>query len=66
MAGSRKPSIWAAGGVVTRTRNGKPEYLVIYRKHYDDWSLPKGKLSRGDLRGAGHGASCCETTPQGQ
>lgn len=49
MAGSRKPSIWAAGGVVMRTRfNGKPEYLVIYRKHYDDWSLPKGKLSRGE------------------
>lgn len=49
MAGSRKPSIWAAGGVVTRTRsNGRPEYLVIYRKHYDDWSLPKGKLSRGE------------------
>lgn len=32
-----------------RTRpNGKTEYLVIYRKHYDDWSLPKGKLDRGE------------------
>ena len=49
MAGPRKPSIWAAGGVVTRTRaDGKAEYLVIYRRHYDDWSLPKGKLDRGE------------------
>lgn len=47
MARKRRPSIWAAGGVVMRRReNGKPEYLVIYREHYDDWSLPKGKLNR--------------------
>jgi 8-oxo-dGTP diphosphatase len=47
MPRSRRPSIWAAGGVLTRRGdNGKPEYLVIYRKHYDDWSLPKGKLNR--------------------
>lgn len=32
-----------------RTRaDGKTEYLVIYRNHYDDWSLPKGKLNRGE------------------
>jgi len=37
-------SIWAAGGVVTRTRRGKREFLLVHRPRYNDWSLPKGKL----------------------
>ncbi len=48
-------SIWAAGCVVARTReNGKPEYLIVHRPRYDDWSLPKGKLDKGEpfLEGA--------------
>jgi 8-oxo-dGTP pyrophosphatase MutT (NUDIX family) len=32
--------IRAAGGVVARG----DEVLVVHRAHYDDWSLPKGKL----------------------
>lgn len=42
-------SIWAAGCVVTRRKpNGKPEYLLIYRDRYKDWSLPKGKVDDGE------------------
>ncbi len=42
------PSILAAGGVVTRRRGGDREFLIVHRPRYDDWSLPKGKLSRGE------------------
>ncbi len=42
-------SIWAAGCVVARkTKRGRPEYLVIHRPRYDDWSLPKGKVDEGE------------------
>lgn len=52
--------IRAGGGVVWRhaevTAAGEPsvEVAVIHRPRYDDWSLPKGKLSGGesDLEGA--------------
>jgi 8-oxo-dGTP diphosphatase len=39
----------AAGGVVWRAveRNGT-EVLLVHRPRYDDWSLPKGKLKRGE------------------
>jgi ADP-ribose pyrophosphatase YjhB (NUDIX family) len=36
--------IRAAGGVVVR--DGR--ILVVHRARYDDWSLPKGKLERGE------------------
>ncbi|MCB1246461.1 MAG: NUDIX hydrolase [Acidimicrobiia bacterium] len=40
-----KQSIWAAGCVVTRAgADDEPEYLVVHRPQYEDWSLPKGKL----------------------
>jgi 8-oxo-dGTP diphosphatase len=39
----------AAGGVVVRGREaGGPELAVVHRPRYDDWSLPKGKLDRGE------------------
>ncbi len=41
-----QPTIWAAGAVVYRMRNGKPEFLLVHRSRYHDWSLPKGKLDR--------------------
>jgi 8-oxo-dGTP diphosphatase len=42
-------SIWAAGCVVARrTKKGKPEYLIVHRPRYDDWSLPKGKVDKGE------------------
>ncbi|GAB3816656.1 NUDIX hydrolase [Tessaracoccus terricola] len=40
---SRKPKVVAAGAVVTREVDGGQQVLLIYRKGYDDWSLPKGK-----------------------
>lgn len=44
-----KQSIWAAGCVVTRrTGKGKFQYLLVHRPRYDDWSLPKGKIDRGE------------------
>lgn len=40
--------IEAAGGVIVDMSKGKPRYLLIHRPRYDDWSLPKGKLDRGE------------------
>ena len=36
--------IRAAGGVVVRD----DRVLVVHRRRYDDWSLPKGKLQAGE------------------
>jgi 8-oxo-(d)GTP phosphatase len=36
----------AAGGVVGRTDG--TEVVLVHRPRYDDWSLPKGKLGRGE------------------
>jgi 8-oxo-dGTP diphosphatase len=39
----------ASGGVVWRRgAGGAPELVVVHRPRYDDWSLPKGKLDRGE------------------
>jgi 8-oxo-dGTP diphosphatase len=44
-----KREVQAAGGVVLRRRDGGGvEVLVVHRPKYDDWSLPKGKLDRGE------------------
>jgi 8-oxo-dGTP diphosphatase len=40
--------IIAAGGVVGRETAAGPEFLVVHRRRYDDWCLPKGKLKRGE------------------
>jgi 8-oxo-(d)GTP phosphatase len=40
----------AAGGVAWRPGpDGEPEVLLVHRKKYDDWSLPKGKTEPGEL-----------------
>jgi 8-oxo-dGTP diphosphatase len=36
--------VFAAGGVVRRD----DEILLVHRPRYDDWTLPKGKLRRGE------------------
>lgn len=42
-------TIIAAGGVVWRRDvKGEIEVLLVHRPHYDDWSLPKGKLEEGE------------------
>ena len=38
----------AAGGVVWRRGPSGVEVAVVHRPHRDDWSLPKGKLDRGE------------------
>jgi 8-oxo-dGTP diphosphatase len=44
-----KPDIAAAGGVVVRREGvGRPRVAVIHRPKYMDWSLPKGKLEKGE------------------
>jgi len=40
----RAPVILAAGGVLYRGAATGEEVLVIHRKRYGDWTLPKGKL----------------------
>jgi 8-oxo-dGTP diphosphatase len=42
--------IRAAGAVAWRPRpdGGEPEVLLVHRKKYDDWSLPKGKTEPGE------------------
>lgn len=40
--------IVAAGAVVTRSKNGKTEFLLIHRGYRDDWSFPKGKVDPGE------------------
>jgi 8-oxo-dGTP diphosphatase len=40
--------IKAAGGVVVRERDGVKQIAVIHRPRHRDWSLPKGKLDKGE------------------
>ena len=47
--GEGKPDITAAGGVVVRRdEEGRTRVAVIHRPKYGDWSLPKGKLEKGE------------------
>jgi 8-oxo-dGTP diphosphatase len=41
-------SVEAAGGVIVRESERGPEVCVVHRPHRRDWSLPKGKLDRGE------------------
>jgi 8-oxo-dGTP pyrophosphatase MutT (NUDIX family) len=40
--------IRSAGGVVWRPAGDDVEVAIVHRDRYDDWSLPKGKLDRGE------------------
>jgi 8-oxo-dGTP pyrophosphatase MutT (NUDIX family)/phosphohistidine phosphatase SixA len=45
-----KDRIDAAGGVVWRGTHRAVEVVVVHRARYDDWSLPKGKLEKGETQ----------------
>jgi 8-oxo-dGTP diphosphatase len=46
---SGEPEVRAAGGLVLRDGDdGGVEVALVHRPRYDDWSLPKGKLKRGE------------------
>jgi 8-oxo-dGTP pyrophosphatase MutT (NUDIX family) len=47
-------TVQAAGGVVWRRspEGGGLEVLAVHRPRYDDWSLPKGKLTDGETHAA--------------
>jgi 8-oxo-(d)GTP phosphatase len=52
MASSKPESklIKAAGAVAWRPgADGRPEILLVHRRKYDDWSLPKGKVEPGEV-----------------
>ena len=40
--------IVAAGAVITRAGKNEIEFLLVYRKHRDDWTFPKGKVDPGE------------------
>ncbi len=38
----------AAGGVIVRGDRGDREILLVHRPRHDDWTIPKGKLDKGE------------------
>jgi 8-oxo-(d)GTP phosphatase len=40
--------ILAGGGLLWRPGPAGPEFCLVHRPKYDDWSLPKGKLEHGE------------------
>jgi 8-oxo-(d)GTP phosphatase len=47
--GRLAPDVRAAGGAVLRTGAGRQvEVLLVHRPGYRDWTLPKGKVERGE------------------
>ena len=42
------PVIQAAGGVLLRKASSGDEVMLVHRKRYGDWTLPKGKLKPGE------------------
>jgi phosphohistidine phosphatase SixA/8-oxo-dGTP pyrophosphatase MutT (NUDIX family) len=43
-----KTEIRAAGGVVRRSGRRGPEFALVHRPRYDDWTFPKGKAEPGE------------------
>jgi 8-oxo-dGTP diphosphatase len=43
-----KTEIRAAGGIVRRRGSAGPEFALVHRPRYDDWTFPKGKAEPGE------------------
>lgn len=43
-----KTEIRAAGGIVRRRGRRGPEFVLVHRPRYDDWTFPKGKAEPGE------------------
>lgn len=47
--GKRRRGVYeAAGGLLWRKSSGTQELVIVHRARYDDWSLPKGTLEKGE------------------
>jgi 8-oxo-dGTP pyrophosphatase MutT (NUDIX family) len=44
----RAVPVRAAGGIVSRARDGALEVPLVHRPAYDDWTFPKGKAEPGE------------------
>ena len=44
----KPPPVLAAGALAWREKGGKLQVLLVHRPRYDDWSVPKGKLDKGE------------------
>ena len=44
----REGVVRAAGGAVVRDGDAGREVVLVHRPKYDDWTLPKGKVERGE------------------
>ena len=42
------PPVLAAGVLAWREKSSRIEVLLVHRPRYDDWSVPKGKLDKGE------------------
>jgi 8-oxo-dGTP diphosphatase len=55
-------TVHAAGAVAWRDTVGALEVALVHRPRYDDWSLPKGRLDRGEPAPAGARREVTEET----
>ena len=48
MAKHNKSVIQAAGGILWKKDGGEKKIAIVHRHKHDDWSLPKGKVDKGE------------------
>lgn len=48
VAPGKPPPVLAAGALAWREKDEGVQVLLIHRPRYDDWSIPKGKLDKGE------------------
>ncbi len=48
MGKKSNPVIQAAGGILWKKDGKKNKLVIVHRHKHDDWSLPKGKVDKGE------------------